>query len=74
MKKDLIEQYSVATEKLRELNKTLVNFHWFKEHQNAFNNLKLKLTYESTVAYYKSGAETELVVDGAKNWCFYKFC
>ena len=49
--------------KLRELL-TAMEYEWKQEHQMAFDELKKCLSSETTMAYFVTGRETELIVDG----------
>ena len=60
-----ISHFAEKTDKLRELLET-DKYEWLDEYQRAFEELKERLTSETTLAYSTPKRKTELVVDGAQ--------
>ena len=50
---------------IQELTRKGVVFHWGKEQQTAFEELKRLITQAETLAYFKVGCRTRIVADAS---------
>lgn len=62
-----VPNMSQNTEPLRRLTRDEVAWHWEKEHQNTFNNLKTILTEAPLLRYYDVKLPVTLSVDASKS-------
>ena len=60
-----ILDYATITEPLRLLTRSNTPFVWSTEAQQAFDELKQRITSDTSMAYYNPDAETELTVDAS---------
>ena len=60
-----IANYATITEPLRGLTKSGTTFIWSTEAQQAFDELKTRITSDTVMAYYNTAAQTELIVDAS---------
>ena len=60
-----IKNFSTLAAPLRELTRMNVEWPWAERDQEAFLKIKNSLLDNATLAYYKVGAETEVIVDAS---------
>lgn len=60
-----IPDLATVAEPLRELTRAKATWRWNAVHQNAFDELKNRLTHASTMAYYDTEAHTQVIVDAS---------
>lgn len=61
-----ISDLATISEPLRKLTRKGEEFVWGRDQQNAFDELKRRMTNGPTLGFFKPGAKTKLVTDASK--------
>ena len=60
-----VPDLATIAEPLRTLTRSKTEWEWTEKHQNAFDELKMRLASAETMAYYNRELETKIIVDAS---------